>query len=169
MLKNKTQNKILKTIARKKAISVKDLSIDSSNKYAVNRSIKNIIDTGLAEVIPSNQADYLRITNLGKQKLYSEELSSGTMPIEKSWDGKWRIIILDLSEERKNERESLRYLLKKAGFVCVKNSVWISPLPFEHFFSNIKKDFGFTTELMIITTDSIDEATKETFLEIFKN
>jgi phenylacetic acid degradation operon negative regulatory protein len=84
------------------------------------------------------------------------------------WDGKWRIVLLDLPETRKDEREALRYLLKKAGFICLKNSVWISPFPYEHLFTNIKKDFGLTTELMIFVTDNIDQETKQAFFELVK-
>ncbi|MCU0660629.1 MAG: hypothetical protein MUD00_03420 [Candidatus Pacebacteria bacterium] len=84
-----------------------------------------------------------------------------------NWDGTWRIIILDLPEDRKSEREALRYLLKKAGFVCAKNSVWVSPLPFEYFFEGIKKDFGLSTEMLILKTSEVDEATEKMFKEFF--
>ncbi len=87
--------------------------------------------------------------------------------VPQTWDGMWRIILLDLPEERKSERESLRYLLKKAGFVCLKNSAWISPFPFEHLFTNIKKDLGLTTEMMIIVTEHIDEESKKVLFETF--
>ena len=72
-----------------------------------------------------------------------------------------------LPENRKSERESLRYLLKKAGFVCLKNSAWISPFPFEHLFTNIKNDLGLTTEMMIIVTEFIDDETKKVLFETF--
>lgn len=91
-----------------------------------------------------------------------------TAPIVAGWDGFWRIILLDLPEERKSEREALRYLLKKAGFIALKNSVWVSPYPFEHLFTNIKKDLGLSTELMIIITQFIDEETKKELLKTFR-
>ncbi len=76
--------------------------------------------------------------------------------------------MLDFPEDRKQERESLRYLLKKAGFVCLKNAVWISPQPFEHLFMNIKKDLGLTTEIMIFISDTIDPETEKAFWESMK-
>lgn len=171
--KSSPQNSILKILARKKAISVDSLKEESAiegnskEKYAISRSIKNMVDSGLAEMLATEQSNYLRITPEGKQKLYRDELGSTTAPMNATWDGKWRMIILDLPEERKNEREALRYLLKKAGFICAKNSVWVSPFPFEQFFTNIKKDLSLTTEMMIITTEAIDEETKKVFLEMF--
>ena len=99
--------------------------------------------------------------------MHSLELESDTSLVNTSWDGFWRIILLDLPENRKSERESLRYLLKKASFVCLKNSAWISLYPFEHLFMNIKKDLGLTTEMMIIVTQFIDEETKKVIFEAF--
>lgn len=172
MAKNKHQTKILKVLGQKKAVSVDRLKDDSNTsqtgKYAVTRTIKNIIDSGFAEVFETGQSEYMRLTPLGRQKLYRDELTNTTSVMNPNWDGKWRMIILDLPEERKNEREALRYLLKKAGFVCAKNSVWVSPFPFEHFFTNIKKDFGLTTEMLIVVTNQLDEATEKLFLENFK-
>ena len=75
---------------------------------------------------------------------------------------------MNIPEERKNEREALRYLLKKAGFVCLKNSVWISMYPFEHLFFNIKKDLNLSTEFIIIVTDKIDNETEKRFFSICK-
>jgi DNA-binding transcriptional regulator PaaX len=75
---------------------------------------------------------------------------------------------LDIPEERKGEREALRYLLKKADFTCIKNTVWISPFPYEHLFTNIKKDLGLGTELMIIVTDKLDEETNLAFFKSMK-
>ncbi len=170
--KKNTQNSILKILARKKAVSLEELKNSESfenptEKYALSRSIKNMIDSGFAETLSSDQKDYVRLTPAGRRKLVSSELSSGTMPVPAVWDNKWRIVILDLPENRKNEREALRYLLKKAGFACVKNTVWVSPYPFEHMFMNIKKDLGLKTELIIVITDSIDSEMERELHKIF--
>ena len=99
--------------------------------------------------------------------MHSLKLGDETTLVNTSWDGLWRIILLDLPESRKSERESLRYLLKKANFVCLKNSAWISPYPYEHLFMNIKKDLGLTTEMMILVTNNIDDISRKAFMENF--
>jgi hypothetical protein len=58
--------------------------------------------------------------------------------------------------------------LKKAGFICVKNSVWVSMLPFENLFINIKTDLGLTTELIILVTDKLDTGTENAFLKLVR-
>ena len=104
---------------------------------------------------------------LFRSKLASLKLDARNSLTNTHWDGKWRIVLLDLPESRKAEREALRYLLKKAGFVILKNSAWVSPFPFEFMFSNIKKDFELSSELMIIVTDSNDPETKEVLIKNF--
>ena len=170
---------ILKTLSRKQTSSIdtikKDLEdnflsdfTDKKSSYAITRSIKNLLGDGLIEAFNSEHKQYFRLTLDGKQKINNICLDSDSSLISTNWDGYWRLIILDLPEERKSEREALRYLLKKANFICIKNSVWVSMYPFEHLFTNIKKDLNLTTEIMILVTDKIDEETENQLFKIFK-
>ena len=166
--KKEYSNKILKILGQKNAVSLPELhNLETESKYAITRSLKGLREAGLIENISSPQNEYARLTKLGRKKMHSLELENYTTLVNTSWDGFWRIILLDLPENRKSERESLRYLLKKAGFVCLKNSAWISPFPYEYLFTNIKKDLGLTTEMMIIVTQFIDEETKKVLFESF--
>ena len=169
--------KILNSLAGKRAVSLPDLKAEAASiglpgskspkkslpaeTYAITRSLKNLADTGLIERLESGQGEYARLTPKGRQKVASLKLDSSSALANPNWDGKWRIVLLDLPEDRKAERESLRYLLKKAGFIRLKNSAWVSPFPFEFLFQNIKKDFGFSTELMVIVTETLDPETED--------
>lgn len=162
---------IIGKLAKKTAISVDEL-VDShegaqSNKYALVRSLKGLTEAGLIENLPSGRGIFARLTKEGKKKAYSLALDAEGVLAPISWDGLWRIVLLDLPEARKNEREALRYLLKKAGFVCIKNSVWVTPYPYEHLFINIKKDLNLTTEFMIIITQNLDPETQTEFFKTF--
>lgn len=161
--------KILTSLSGKQAVRVSELKGEVVGKaakkaptetYAVARSIKNLAETGYIETLDSEHDEFARLTPKGRQKLASLKLDSRNSLTSTNWDGKWRIMLLDLPEDRKAERESLRYLLKKAGFMRLKNSAWVSPFPFEFMFQNIKKDFGLTSELMIIVTDTVDMETE---------
>ena len=170
--------KILRILSEKTAISLPELiektksdlgSKNSKNpqKYAISRAIKGLSEAGLVESISSGQNDFARLTKSGRVKANSFKLKAESSVLDLRWDGKWRIVLLDLPESRKAERESLRYLLKKAGFVCLKNSAWISPYPFEYLFTNIKTDLGLTSELMILTTETLDPETEKFFFKNF--
>jgi hypothetical protein len=179
------QKKILKTLAERPAIPLDffktqntETGVSPTNtseheeknqkvNYAFTRALKNLVSSENAEIYNSDNQKYVSITRQGKNKLNSIILQNEDTLVDTHWDGLWRIIILDLPEERKSEREALRYLLKKAGFVCAKNTVWISHLPYEHLFTNIKKDLGLSNELMILVTNKLDPATQEIFFKAY--
>ena len=163
------QKDILRILAEKPAISIDSIKeADPKKNYALTRSVKNLVDSGCIEIHSSDNQKYLRLTKKGKNKLNCIKLEGEEALVPRTWDGFWRIIILDIPENRKSEREALRYLLKKANFVCVKNTVWVSPHPYEHLFTNIKKDLNLGTELMILVTNKLDEETNLAFLESMK-
>lgn len=180
MKNNDYSKKILKILSENRILSfsditselIKDTPVEPKNdpkkaQYAVNRSLRGLIESGVIERHFSGQNDYARLTPVGKKKITTLKLESDTSLLP-NWDGYWRIVLLDLPESRKNERDALRYLLKKAGFTLLKNSAWISPFPFEHLFMNIKKDLGLTTEMMIITTNQLDPETEAELIKEFQ-
>ena len=166
--KSNIQEEILQKLAGKKAVKRADLTpLGDKDRYATNRSLKNLSEAGLIEEIETAQSSFLRITAEGRQKLRNIKLSNPTSLVDTRWDGFWRMVIVDLPESRKSERDSIRYILKKAGFLCMKNSVWISPYPFEHLFLNIKNDLGLHEEIMIVVTKHIDPVTEKSLKESF--
>jgi DNA-binding transcriptional regulator PaaX len=166
--KSSIQSKILEKIAAKKAVKAEDLSPESSQeKYAVTRSLKNLSESGFIEEIETERSSFYRITPVGRQKLRDIKLSNPQSLVDTRWDGMWRLVMIDLPENRKSERDSIRYILKKAGFLCMKNSVWVSPFPFEHLFMNIKSDLGLHEEIMIVVTQYIDPVTETSLRKSF--
>jgi DNA-binding transcriptional regulator PaaX len=169
--KNSLQDQILRALGAKKTIKKGDLHSDLTEaekdatkaKYAVNRSLKTLQENNLVEQFDTEQSTYLRLTEEGRQKLRNIKVTNPNSLVSTSWDGLWRMILVDIPESRKSERESFRYLLKKAGFICLKNSVWISPFPLEHMFTEIKNDLGLGTEVMI----SVSKLDTETEAELF--
>ena len=185
-MKSSYTEKILKILGQNRAVSLSDLETqildenretahsiittkkpDTKAKTAFKRSLKSLSDSGIINQHDSGQNTYALLTREGRRRAISLQISeqSAVLP---HWDGYWRMVLLDLPESRKAERESLRYLLKKAGFICLKNSVWISPFPFEHMFSSIKSDMGLTTEMMIFTTNTLDPETTNEVMKFFQ-
>lgn len=166
--KSKIQEEILEKLAGKKAVNRENLTPpEAKDRYAMTRSLKNLSEAGLVEELETAQSSFLRLTPEGRQKLRSIKLSNPKSLVDTRWDGFWRMVILDLPESRKSERDSIRYILKKAGFLCMKNSVWVSPYPFEHLFLNIKNDLGLHDEIMIVVTQHIDPVTEQSLIESF--
>jgi phenylacetic acid degradation operon negative regulatory protein len=45
------------------------------------------------------------------------------------WDGRWRLVLFDVPEDRSAARNKLRQYLQSRGFGFLQNSVWITPDP----------------------------------------
>jgi DNA-binding transcriptional regulator PaaX len=135
--------------------------------YGISRSVKNLANMGHIEHFMAGQGLFFKISNTGKQKLISLMLESKDGLVNPVWDGFWRMIVVDLPESRKSDREAIRYLLRKAKFYSLKNSVWVTPYPFEHLCNDIKTYFNLHKEMSIFISKSLDEETEKELREIF--
>lgn len=60
----------------------------------------------------------LKLSDLGREALGVEE--------EEQWDGKWRIVIFDIPEQKRVIRNLFRRRLKEWGFRKWQQSVWVT-------------------------------------------
>lgn len=88
----------------------------------VGRSFK----TGYIEKVVKNGKAYLRLTSAGKEYIQRE---FSIMSLLKTWNKKWIIVIFDIEETSRKQRNNLRNMLKNIGFGMLQQSVWITPLP----------------------------------------
>ena len=82
--------------------------------------------TGYIEKVIKEGKAYLRLTNSGKKYL-KREFPMTTLT--KKWNKKWIIVIFDIEEVSRKQRDQLRNMLKNIGFGMLQQSVWITPLP----------------------------------------
>lgn len=93
-----------------------------TNYYgAVHYALK----TGDIEKIIKNGQVYIRLSDKGLKNIHRD------FPISRfqnqKWDRKWRIVIFDIEEKERKNRDYLRIKLKEVGFGMIQESVWISP------------------------------------------
>jgi len=82
----------------------------------------------------------LRITSAGKKRLEQYKTKEISIPKPKKWDGLWRIVIFDIAEKRRWQRDKIRSALIAAGFMKLQHSVWVYPYPCEEFVKLLKAD-----------------------------
>ncbi len=156
------------------------------NSYPQFQIMKEIFGVGYKkypefkkETIRTN---FYRLENQGliirdpKQKFYiltnkGEELVSYIKNrysiLKKPWDGKWRIVIFDIPEEKKRWREWIREELVLLQFQQLQKSVYIGKYPLsESFYEEIIKA-GLNKYIFVLTVGEIDR--EEEILKLFKN
>jgi len=109
----------------------------------------------------------ISLTRMGDLRLQRYRMNVYTVPTQKKWDGKWRMVFFDIPAEKKVKRDALRSHLKRLRFHKFQKSVWVHPYPCEREIVFIKDYLKIPDrELQIITTDNLGE---QAFLKkIFK-
>ena len=81
-----------------------------------------------------------RVTLLPKGQELIRKIQARTYTVSKPliWDGKWRIVMFDIPEQKRNARIQLRRLLESAGLVRLHDSVWVHPYPCDELITLIK-------------------------------
>jgi DNA-binding transcriptional regulator PaaX len=166
--KKQLQNAILATVATAGLLGVaavapgalvllKHAGITSHPRYgeSVKRATKTLIEKGLLEWVDGK----LRLTEKGKR---FHTLTQFTTPQslslwrKKKWDAKWRVLIFDIPEQRKKQRQQVRNQLRAIGFVCLQDSVWVYPHPCEEYVALLKAELRMGKELLYLIVDSIE-------------
>lgn len=88
-------------------------------KSSLSQALKRLREKGLIEQIKLKNDILFKLTQEGKD-LLEDKFD------EKSWDGRWRVVIFDIPEEKRIIRNLFRRNLKKWGFKHLQKSVWIS-------------------------------------------
>jgi DNA-binding transcriptional regulator PaaX len=180
--KKTLQELILNTLSRKKARKQEDIiehieillqeyedqERKIKPKYAINRSIKKMIDDNIVAEHETEQSSFLSLTSSGRQKLRTIKLNADNHLVSTTWDGYWRMVIVDIPESRKKDQDAIRYILKKAQFIQIKSSVWITPFPMEHMMINIKNDMNLHEDILILVTNKLDPSTEQLLAKKFE-
>ena len=80
----------------------------------------------------------LRLTEKGDVHIERILMREYIIPEPVHWDGKWRVIIFDIDERRRQIRVQLRHLLRSTGFIRLQDSVWVYPYPCDEFIALVR-------------------------------
>ncbi len=81
---------------------------------------------GYIEEFVEGKEGYLELTQKGRVRFARYGLARKFLR-PKRWDGKWRVLIYDVPEERRKDRDRLKDHLRAIGFIPLQESVYIFP------------------------------------------
>jgi DNA-binding transcriptional regulator PaaX len=138
------------------------LGISIDNKSSINRARNHLLKEGY---LKRNDEGFLSLSEKGEKKLEKLILSNYELRIPRIWDKKWRVIIFDIPEYRKNLRDKLRKTLINIGFCKIQNSVWVFPYDCEDLLILLKADFKIGRDVLYLVVDKLegDEGFREVF------
>jgi DNA-binding transcriptional regulator PaaX len=97
------------------------------------KSIALLKKNGLIRTSGAYKTLRVELTQKGRQMAEEAEFEQYQIPEPAFWDGKWRVVIFDMSEKRRKTRDRLRALLVNAEFIRIQDSVWVYPYPCDEF------------------------------------
>jgi len=101
---------------------------------------------------------FFSLTDVGKKKASWMKIDNLEIEKPKKWDKKWRMVMFDIAQAKRQEREALRGKLKQLGFFLFQKSVWVIPYKCDKEIEMLKKFFGLKdSEIRLITIDNIGE------------
>ncbi|PIP17727.1 MAG: CRISPR-associated endonuclease Cas2 [Parcubacteria group bacterium CG23_combo_of_CG06-09_8_20_14_all_35_9] len=93
------------------------------------------------------------LTPKGKTKVLK---AKGKLKREKKWDGKWRMVVFDIPEKKRKNRDIFRNGLQEFGFKMLQKSVWISPYPVLGEIEDLAKDYFVKFYINLLVVESIE-------------
>jgi len=132
-------------------------------KTVYSRTVYRLKKQGLLEITKKNNEKFLRLTNKGQIKAL---LTMAKIPKTGRWDGKWRLVMFDIPENSKNQRDLLRLILKKQGFKKFQASVFIGPQPINRSAIKYLQISGLINYTRMLRVDEVDE--EKELLRLFR-
>lgn len=138
--------KPLKDIQKKKA----EKEWKRFNLWRLRQVVKRLEEQKVIEI----EGDIVKITNKGKKRLLRYRLEE--MQLNKKFDGKWRLIIYDVSNFKKQQRDLFRSMLKRLNTYRLQESVCLTPFACEDEIEYLRQMFSISEEVQVLRVTGIE-------------
>lgn len=125
------------------------------NPYLLKRNFKRLHDQKIVEIVNVNGQEVIKLTQKGQTRYLKYRLEQLSLN-GRSWDGKWRIIMYDISKFKRNQQENFRRVLKFINFLQLQKSVYLTPYPCENQITYLREYFGIGDEVVLMRVDKIE-------------
>jgi DNA-binding transcriptional regulator PaaX len=134
-------------------------------KYSLEKAVDRLKRKGLIVSDKKEGNDFYKVTQKGKLYLWKYESQQFKIKKPKKWDKRWRLIIFDIPEKHRFQRDATRIMLQNIGCVCLQNSVWVYPYDCEEVVDLLKVNYEIGEEVLYIIAEKIegDEKLKKHF------
>lgn len=170
----KYQKKIIKLTAGEVLLRVFDLAVPffeadqiyrvSAHKYRAEREydksnfsekIKYLKRQGLIESFVEGKDKFIEITAKGLRKVKKCNLDNLKIVRPEIWDGRWRVVIFDVPEKHKNNRDTFRHKLLNLGFQKIQESIYVHPFECANEIKQLSESLSIENNVLIMISEII--------------
>lgn len=134
------------------------------NPHVLKRNLKRLRDQKVVEIIEKDGQEIVKLSQKGHAKYLKFELEKLSLR-DKKWDGKWRIVIYDISKFKKNQVNAFRNILKYINFFQLQKSVYLTPYPCDEQIVYLREYLGIGDEVLLMRIDKIEN--EESYRQYF--
>lgn len=129
----------------------------ASERLRIKRSVGRLENRGLIEKKDGNEGLFI-LTQKGKKQAMRYAIEQMRIVPQKVWDKKWRLIMFDIPEEKKQSRRAVNFALKKLGCVQFQKSVFITPFPCKKEIDFIGECFSIREHIRMIVASEVEKS-----------
>ena len=126
---------------------------------------KNVYDVfyrlrkeGYLKIEKRGRRAYISLTEEGRKKAGRFQIDILEINKPKKWDKKWRIVIFDIAQLKKLQRDAFREKIKELGFRSLQKSVLVCPYECKDEIELLREFFGLSkNEIRLITAEKIED------------
>ena len=115
----------------------------NANRSSLGQIIKRLERQDLISIEGKNNQTKILITEKGKQRLLQYDYKNLEIK-DKKLDGKWRVVIFDIPENKKINRDAFRKKLTELSFIRLQDSVFACPY-------NCRSEIDFLCHYLLIS------------------
>lgn len=139
------------------ALKALDKVWERYNRARLKQSIKRMVDRKLLELRKKGDETVVVVSEKGKKFLLKYNFQKMKLEKPEVWDGKWRVVIFDVREDKRNFRDSLRYKIKSLGLYPLQKSVFVTPYPCEKEIAFLRQYFNIGDEVSYFIATNLEE------------
>lgn len=138
------------------------------DKTKFSREMYRLKQQGLINIYFENKEKKIELTKKGQEKLKQHLIGSLEITEPIIWDGKWRLVVFDIPNEKKSIRQYLRNKLISLGFIEFQESVYVFPFECSDEINLIRETFYIKPYVQFILADRIETEKNliKTFLDL---
>lgn len=129
------------------------------NKRALYRALKRLYQARLIDSKDNpDGTTTIELTRKGKKRAVTYQIDEIKIKPMKKWDKIWRVVLFDIPEKRKKERDALARSFKTMGFCQYQKSVFITPFECADETDFVIEFFNLRPYVRVISAHEIDDS-----------
>lgn len=123
------------------------------SKKRYYNTVYSLRRSGKVKLVKKQQESFIELTKRGAIEAL---LLKAQIKKMSKWDGKWRLILFDIPETARGQRDVLRRLLVAQGFIRLQNSVFIRPFALNRLAVRSLAESGLIKYIRMVKVEEMD-------------